>query len=153
MPPSAAVSPKTEITASPSLSERLDPSKTDVYKGLPEIAGDAATYTKDASQKIASGATHAMDMFNTSYANAAKGVMSYNVKILEIAQVNMRAALDHFHEISAVKSLPELIERSTANMRKQVELLSAQTQDLFGLGRKVFTEAAETIKPDVKKFD
>jgi hypothetical protein len=153
MIPSTAVSPELENTAKPSLSEWSDSSRMDRHEALPEIAVDGVTYATDAPKPVASASAPAVGLFETGFANATKNVMSYNVRLFEIAHANISAAVDHFQEIFAVQSLPELIERSTANMRKQIELFSAQTQDLLGLGRKAFAETAKTIKPDVKEFD
>jgi hypothetical protein len=149
-PSTAVVSPQTDNTVSPSLSA---PSRMDIHEALPEIAVDGATYTTDASDRMGSAPAYARDLFETSFANATKSVMSYNIKLFEIAHTNISAALDHFHEMFAAQSLPQLIERSTANMRKQVELFSAQTQDLLGLGRKAFAETTKPIKPEVKELD
>ena len=50
-----------------------------------------------------------------------------------------------------MKSPPELIELSTAQMRKQFEIVSAQNKELCALAQEIATEAAGTIKTSVSK--
>ena len=48
-----------------------------------------------------------------------------------------------------VKSLSEVVELSTAHMRRQFEALTAQTKELTALAQKVATETTEPLKDSV----
>ena len=50
-----------------------------------------------------------------------------------------------------MKSPSEFIALSTAQMRKQFDMASAQNKELFALAQQVATEAAEPIKTSVSK--
>ena len=50
-----------------------------------------------------------------------------------------------------MKSPSEFIELSTAHMRKQFDIASAQNKELCALVQEVATEAAEPIKTGVSK--
>jgi hypothetical protein len=50
-----------------------------------------------------------------------------------------------------VKSPSELVELSTAHMRKQFDTVSAQTKELSALVQKAAADAAEPIKTGVSK--
>ncbi len=50
-----------------------------------------------------------------------------------------------------MKSPSEFIELSTAQMRKQFEIVSAQNKKLCALGQEMATEAAEKIKTGMSK--
>jgi phasin len=93
----------------------------------------------------------AADLLQNTYAVVAKGAMDYNLKLIEIARANTRAAFDYAHELLGVKSPSEFIELSTAQMRKQFDIVSPQNRELCALAQKVATEAAETIKTRVSK--
>jgi phasin len=84
-------------------------------------------------------------------ATAAKGATGYNLKLIEIARANAGAAFDYAHELLGVKSPSEFIALSTAQMRKQFDIASAQNKELFALAQQVATEAAEPIKTGVSK--
>jgi phasin len=102
-----------------------------------------------AKAKVASG--EAADLIQNTYATVAKGATDYNLKLIEIARTNTLAAFDYAHELLGVKSPSEFIELSTAQMRKQFEIASAQNKQLFALAQEVATEAAEPIKTGVSK--
>ena len=50
-----------------------------------------------------------------------------------------------------MKSPSEFIELSTAHMRKQFDMVSAQNKELYALAQEVVAEAAEPIKAGVSK--
>ena len=85
------------------------------------------------------------------YAAVAKGATDYNLKLIEIARTNTRAAFDYAHELLGVKSPSEFIELSTAQMRKQFDMSSAQNKELCALAQGMATEAAGSIKTRVSK--
>jgi hypothetical protein len=68
-----------------------------------------------------------------------------------MARINTRAAFDCAHELLGVKSPSELIELSTAHMRKQFDVVSAQNKELCALAQEVAAEAAEPIKTGMSK--
>ena len=53
--------------------------------------------------------------------------------------------------ITQPTSPSEFIELSTAQMRKQFDIVSAQNKELFALAQEVATEASEPIKTGVSK--
>ena len=97
-----------------------------------------------AKAKVAS--EEAAELIQNTYATVAKGATDYNLKLIEIARTNTLAAFDYAHELLGVKSPSEFIELSTAQMRKQFDIASAQNKQLFALAQEVATDAAEPIK-------
>ena len=65
---------------------------------------------------------------------------------IEIVRTNTRAAFDNVHELLGAKSPPEFFELSTAQMRKQFEIVSGQNNELCALTQEMATEAAGAIK-------
>jgi hypothetical protein len=70
---------------------------------------------------------------------------------LLLARTNTRAAFDYAHELIGVKSPSEFIELSTAQMRKQFDISSAQSAELCALAQQVATEATKPIKTGMSK--
>jgi hypothetical protein len=50
-----------------------------------------------------------------------------------------------------MKSLPEMVERSTEQVRKQFDLATAQNKELWALAEKMATETAEPIKTGLSR--
>ena len=67
------------------------------------------------------------------------------------AKTTERAAFDSIQELLGAKSPSQLIELSTAQMRRQFELVSTQNKELCALAQEMATEAAGTIKTGVSK--
>ena len=107
--------------------------------------------TKEGCEKAKALAEEAADIFEQSYVSAANGAMNYNLKLVEAARANTRAAFDFTRQLLEVRSIPELIELSTVHARKQFEALSEQTKELTSLAQKSAIETAEPIKAGVTK--
>ena len=85
------------------------------------------------------------------YATVAKGATNYNLKLFEIARTNTRAAFNYTHQLLGVKSPSEFVELSTAYIRKQFDVASAQNKELCALAQEVATEASGPIKAGLSK--
>ena len=125
--------------------------KMEVPGEFREMTDKGVAHARDtfAKAKVASG--EAVDLLKSIYATVAKGATDCNLKVIDIARTNTRAAFDYAHELLGVKSPSEFIELSTAHMRKQFDIVSAQNKELCALAQEVATEAAEPIKTGVSK--
>lgn len=118
------------------------------FRGMAE---KGIAHARDTYGKAKAASEDAADLLESTYTIVAKGTADYNLKLIQIARANARAAFDYAHELLGVKSLSEFIELSTAQMRKQFDIVSAQNRELCALAQEVATEAAEPIKTGVSK--
>ena len=125
--------------------------KMEVPAEFLEMTDKGIAHARDTYAKAKVASEEAADLLETTYATVAKGATDYNLKLIEIARTNTRAAFDYVHELLGVKSPSEFIELSTAHMRKQFDIASAQNKELCALAQEVATEAAEPIKTGVSK--
>jgi hypothetical protein len=95
------------------------------------------------TERSAAAAEETTKVMEQAYTTASKGVVNFNLQLIEIAQTNMNAAFDFARQLSRVKSSSELVELSTANARKQWDMLTEQTRHLTGLLQKAATDAAQ----------
>jgi phasin len=116
-----------------------------------EIAGKGVAHAKDTHAQAKVASDQAVDLLQNTYLTAAKGAAQYNLKLIEFARINTRLAFDGGQELLGVKSPSEFFERSTAQMRKQFDIISAQNRELCALAQEVATVAAEPIKTGVSK--
>jgi hypothetical protein len=82
---------------------------------------------------------------------AAKRATDYNHKLIDIVRTNTRAAFDNVNELLNAKSPTQFIELSTAQLRKQFEIVSGQNKELCALAQEMATEAAGAIKLSLSK--
>jgi phasin len=116
-----------------------------------EMAEKGVEQTMDTYAKAKVATEEAADLLENTYEAAVKRATDYNRRLFAIARTNTRAAFDSIQELLGAKSPSELIERSTAQMRKQFVLVSAQNKELCALAQEMATEAACTIRTGVSK--
>jgi len=116
---------------------------TEMPAAFREMAEKGVEQTRDAYAKAKVASEEATDLLENTYETAAKRATDYNHKLIEIVRTNTRAAFDNVHELLGAKSPPSFFELSTAQMRKQFEVVSGQNSEL--------TEAAGAIKTGSSK--
>jgi phasin len=116
-----------------------------------DMAEKGVEQTRDTYAKARVASEKAADLLENTYEAAAKRTTDYNRKLIEMTRTNTRAAFDCIHELLGAKSPSEFIELSTAQMRKQFEIVSAQNKEFCALAQEMATEAAGTVKTGVSK--
>ena len=124
---------------------------TEMPAAFREMAEKGVAQVRDTNAKAKVACEQAADLLENTYATVAKGAQDYNHKLIEIARTNTCAAFDNVHELLGAKSPSEFFELSTAQMRKQFEIVSGQSKELCALAQEMATEAAEAIKTGVSK--
>ena len=130
---------------------KFDLPNMEMPEAFREMAEKGVEQTRDAYAKAKVASEEAADLLENTYEAAAKGATDYNRKLIEITRTNTRAAFEYAQALLGVKSPSEFIELSTAQMRKQFEIVSAQSKELCALAQEMATEAADTIKTSVSK--
>ena len=123
----------------------------EIPEAFREMAEKGIAHARDTYAKAKVASEEAAVLLENSYTTVAKGVTDYNLKLIEIARTNTRAAFDYAHELLGVKSPSELIELTTAKMRKHFEIASAQNNELCALAQETATEAAKPLNTGVSK--
>ena len=130
---------------------KFDLPNIEMPEAFREMTEKGVAHAKDTYAKAKVASEEAADLFESTFACAAKGLTGYNLKLIEITRANTRAAFDYAHELMGAKSPSEFFELSTAQMRKQFESASAQNKDLCALAQRVATETAQPIKTGMSK--
>lgn len=106
---------------------------------------------KDNYAKFKSASDQATLAFEDTYVSASKGAAEFNLKALDALRTNVNAAFDYTRELLATRTLADAVELSSTHVRKQFEVLSAQTKELADTAQKIATETAEPLKASVEK--
>ena len=118
-----------------------------------ELAEKGVAQAKENYEKIKSAAEQATDVLEDTYSTASKGCASYGLKLIETARANSDATFDLMSELMTAKSYSEMVELSSAFMRKQFDAMIAQVKELCEHAQKVATETAEPIKESISTFN
>jgi phasin len=125
--------------------------KMEVPAQFREMTDKGVAHARDTCAKMKMAGEEAADLLENAYATVAKGATDYNLKVIDFGRTNTRAAFDYAYELLGVKSPSEFIELSSAHMRKQFDMVSAQNKELYALAREVASEAAGPIKASRSK--
>ena len=111
-----------------------------------EMTEKGVNHAKDTYAKMRSAAEQTTGVIENTYANASKGATDYGLRMLEMARANTNATFDFASELISARTLGQVVEISTAHMRKQIELATEQAKELATLAHQVATHTAEPMK-------
>jgi phasin len=123
--------------------------KFEVPMAFREIAEKGIAQAKENYEKVKSAAEQATDVLEETYSTASKGCASYGLKLVETTRANSDAAFDLMSELMTAKSYSQVVELSSAYLRKQFDALVAQAKELSEHAQKVATDTAEPIKDSI----
>lgn len=145
--PVAASAPSAAIFEMPKFEmPKFEMPKMEVPAAFREMAEKGIAMAKDNYEKMKSTAEEATDMLEETYSTASKGCTGYGLKVIEAGRANANASFDLMTELLTAKSYAEVVELSTAFMRKQFDTMTAQAKELAEEAQKVATDTAEPIK-------
>jgi phasin len=147
----AATTPKSKAKPAPAPSNVFEMPKFDMPKfemptAFREMAEKGIAMAKENYDKMKSTAEEATDVLEETYSAATKGCSGYGLKVIEAGRANANASFDLMTELLTAKSYAEVVELSTAFMRKQFDTMTAQAKDLVEEAQKAATDTAEPMK-------
>lgn len=113
------------------------------------IAEPSVERMKENCERMKAVSGEMADALRATYSTNAKGATDYGVKVIDISSVNATSALEFLTNLIDAKSLPEIMNLSVTQARRNFDVASAQNKELWDLAQKVATEAAEPIKKSV----
>ena len=110
------------------------------------FAEQGVSKARDGYQKLKEAAESNNGALEAVYASATKGASDFTTAIIDIAQANTEAAFTLTQGLLASRSPMEAFELLNNHARKQFKALTAQSQELAALTRKVAADTAKPIK-------
>jgi phasin len=114
-----------------------------------ELAEKGIAQAKENYEKVKSATEQATDVLEDTYSTASKGCADYGLKLVETARANSDATFDLMSQLMTAKSYSEMVELSSAYLRKQFDALIAQSKELSECAQKVAADTAEPIKESI----
>lgn len=100
-------------------------------------------------KKVKQTAREATERVQEISSKAADGLRECQAKILSAAQANINAMFEYAQEALNAKSMPELVELSTAHARRQLETMTEQAKEITGAVQKAAIESARPLTSGV----
>jgi phasin len=130
---------------------RFDLPQLEIPAAFREFAEKSVSQAKENYEKMKSVAEEATDVLEDTYATATKGISEYGLRLIEAARQNTNAGFDYASQLATVKSVAEIVELSTAHLRKQFEATVAQSKELGAIAQKLAADTAEPVKESFGK--
>ena len=119
-----------------------------------EAAEKSLGDTRVAFEKMRAAAEQTTNAFETSMKNAAEGVQTFNLKMVEAMRVNAEASFDLMKALVTARSLSEAIALNSEHVRKSFDAFSAQSKELGETAQKIAVDAVAPLREGVAKaFD
>src|SRR6185312_12250602 len=137
------------VAASAFETPKFEMPRFEVPAAFREFAENGIAQAKENYEKVKSVAEEATDVMEDTYSTASKGCASYGLKVIETTRANTDATFDLMSELMGAKSYAEVVELTSAFMRKQFDAMIAQTKELSEHAQKVATDTVEPIKESI----
>ena len=126
----------------------LDPA---IPEGVRSLAEKTVARTREAYVRSMDAFEASVATFERSFDAAGQGAAAFNRKIIDIARRNVDSSFDLATSLAGAKDLYDIMKLQAANWRKQIDVLTAQAEEVRALSMKVTADAAEPIKEQVKR--
>jgi phasin len=123
--------------------------KIEFSANLRELAKEVIAQTRGNYEQIETAANETMRVLVSTQSAAAKSIVNYRAWLMKVAHGNVIAAFDFAQNLATAKSVPDVIEYSSAHVRIQFDALAAQTKELTDLAHNIATQMAEPIKTSI----
>jgi phasin len=125
--------------------------KLEMPDGFREIAAQWVNQGKANFERALTTAEEVNSACASACTTATKCVADYTTKLTEMTHKNAAANFDLVHDLMTAKSLPEAMDVSMVDARKQFEALTAQSQELWSLAQKLAVESAKPLTANLPK--
>jgi hypothetical protein len=119
---------------------QFEPSKLEMPDGFRDAA---VQWVDEGKRNFDAAIKSAGEAYGKTWFTAARCTADCTAKFTEAVHNNTDAAFDIAHDLMAAKSLPEVMEISSAGVRQQYERLASQNQQLWSFAQQT---AIETMR-------
>jgi phasin len=110
---------------------------TDAPHVLRDVAEQSAAQAKENLETMSAAAGEANKLLQHGLATSLKGTQDYGAKVLEFANANISAAVEHVTKLSSAKSPMEFFALSNEYGKRQFEIFTRQAQELAAIVQKM----------------
>ncbi len=126
----------------------LDPA---IPESVRDLAEKSVARTREAYDHSMDAFDASVAAFERSFDAAGKGAAKFNCKIIDIARRNVNSSFDLATSLAGAKDRYDVVKLQAANWRKQVDLLTAQAEEVRALSLEVTAAAAAPISARIAR--
>ena len=122
---------------------------------IPEGVRALAEKTVAQSRQVYDRSSDAFDAsvatFEKTFDAAGQGAAAFNRKIIDISRRNLTSVFDLATSLAGAKNLADIVELQTDHWQKQIDVLTAQAEEVRTLSSKVAAAAGAPLEEQVKR--
>ena len=104
-----------------------------------------ARTAREALERGTAATEQATRQAEQSYSSAAQGIVEFNTKLMDIAQINAQAGLTFAGELMQAKGPTEAFEVWSRHAQTHLQRMSDQSRELAMLGQRLASSSAESL--------
>jgi hypothetical protein len=108
-----------------------------------------ATETARKTAAAGNAMSEAANRMQESASRAVDRLRDYQLKVLSATQANVNAFFEYAQDVVRAKSIPEVVELSTAHTRRQFEQMTEQSRAMAEATQELAKEAARPLTSDL----
>jgi hypothetical protein len=122
---------------------------------IPEGVRALAEKTVAQSRQVYDRSSDAFDAsvatFEKTFDDAGHGAAAFNRKIIDISRRNLNSVFELATSLAGAKNLADIVELQMDHWQKQIDVLTAQAEEVRTLSTKVVADAGAPLKEQVKR--
>ena len=122
-----------------------------VPEAMRSFAEKTVGQSREAYERAKDALEDTVEVLEKTLDEAGQGAVALNRKVIDIAQSNLNSGFELAKQLASAKTPAEIMELQTAYLRKQVQTLAAQAEEIRALSTQVATDTAEPLKAHVSR--
>src|SRR3990170_7818623 len=124
---------------------------TPVPEAVRAMAEKAVDQSRQVYERSKDGLDASVETLERTFDAAGQGAVTFNRKIIDIAQRNVNSGFDLAKSLAGAKNLSEMVELQAAYWQKLLGTLTSQAEEVRAVATKVAATAGEPLKEQVKR--
>lgn len=141
----------TEVPVQTPMQQAIAAGELDVPESVRSFVETSLAQIRESYERAKSSLEDATAALENSLDKAGKGATELNVKVMDIAQVNLNSGFDFAKQLASARTPAEFLELQAGYMRQQIDVMRAQAEEMQELATKIATEAASPIQQQISR--
>ena len=124
---------------------------TAIPEGVRALAEKTVAQSREVYDRSSDAFDASVATFEKTFDAAGQGAAAFNRKIIDISRRNLNSVFELATSLAGAKNLADIVELQTDHWQKQIDVLTAQAEEVRTLSTKVVADAGATLKEQAKR--
>jgi phasin len=124
---------------------------TAIPEGVRALAEKTVAQNRQVYDRSSDAFDASVAAFEKTFDAAGQGAAAFNRKIIDISRRNLNSVFELATSLAGAKNLADIVELQTDHWRKQINVLTAQAEEVRTLSTKIVADAGAPLKEQAKR--